>query len=213
VPFRLFYRFANFAGGAFYSSRRGAFVTKTAPLGYSSNYVAIMSLIRFGPAIWGNNEFLVLLFHAERSTLYGRESDQHSQSQAAEGVYSKTECRWIRGRAGVARSTWKVANAALCESGLIQRIPRQHRNGGDAPTEYAINWLAVKAAIEEAASAEPLPLFRKERIGIGAKLAKRTEGGGRHTATPTHSYQEEGVAATRPGGWPPHGHPPPVPTF
>lgn len=121
---------------------------KTAPNGYQSNHHAIIELIRFGYAIWNPHEMAVLLFHAERSTLYGREADQHSYAQAIEGVWSRRTNRWIRGPAGVSRSTWKRVNSQLEAAGYIQAFRCTHASGADAAKEYAIDWLAVKAAIE-----------------------------------------------------------------
>jgi len=84
----------------------------------------------------------VLLFHAERSTWYGKDAFQHSQAQATGGIYSGRAEWWIRGPAGVSRATWKRSNAELAvEGGPLQRTRRTHAHAGDAPTEYSVDWL------------------------------------------------------------------------
>jgi hypothetical protein len=180
-------------------------VPTTAPAGYCSNHDALMNLVRFGPKIWQVNEFLVLLFHAERSTMYGKQSDQASQSQAMEGVWSKKENRWIRGACGVGLTSWKVANKKLAEGGFVRRIPRTHRSGGDAATEYEIDWYAVKERIDQSVS-DPRPLFEGQKVLDGVVA----------TRPPPKNVFQSPVVATRPGGgrhatrgWSPHGHPPP----
>ena len=68
---------------------------RTAPPGYSSNFDALMALLRFGPEIWNCAQFKALAFHAERSIAYGRASDRHSESQAMNGVYSVQNLEWV----------------------------------------------------------------------------------------------------------------------
>lgn len=118
---------------------------RTAPEGYDSNYQAIIQLLRFGPAIWTNTEMLVLIFHAERSTASGKDSDAHSESQAADGIYSAHSLSWIRGPAGVSRATWYRTNASLERDHQVLQIFRRHRKISD----YRIAWPAVKQRIEE----------------------------------------------------------------
>jgi hypothetical protein len=145
----------------------------TGPSGYRSNTRAIYHLIRHGPhVIKPASRFLVLLFHAERSTGYGKPSDQHSQAQAIEGVYShKAERRtggygaWVRGTAGVSLAQYKRANRALVKAGLLQaeRRFRPDRNHAADATEYLPNWLAIRAALEahelDRPAPKPKPLF------------------------------------------------------
>jgi hypothetical protein len=121
----------------------------TAPQGYGSNYAAILDLLRFGYAIWTPNEMAVLLFHAERSTAAGRETDQHSASQAMEGIYSQRRLDWVRGPAGVSRATWHRANAELADAGVLKRIRRSGRSGRFEATEFEIDWLAVRGKVGE----------------------------------------------------------------
>jgi hypothetical protein len=121
----------------------------TRPPGYQSNHHAVMELVRFGPELWGVTNFAVLLFHAERSTSYGKEADAHSQSQAVDGIYSRRTGEWVRGAAGVSAATWKRANLELEKAGIISKELRQATNTGNAPTEWKINWLAVRGAIQE----------------------------------------------------------------
>lgn len=101
-----------------------------------------------------------LLFHAERSVSYGKESDQHSQAQAINGIYRRgPNAFWIRGPVGLGRSTWHRANSQLenmpwaAQPGepprVLIRIRRKHASGADAATEYSIDWELVALAIAE----------------------------------------------------------------
>jgi hypothetical protein len=119
----------------------------------------------------------VLLFHAERSTWYGKETDQHSQGQAISGVYSKKAARWIRGPAGVSRASWKRLNAELAtEGGPIRRFRRTDAKTGNAPTEYAIDWLAIRSAIDQFRSHTPtaaeMPLLQQETGGAWLTMSQ-----------------------------------------
>jgi hypothetical protein len=131
------------------AGRRSLADRSTRPPGYQSNHHAVMDLVKFGPELWGVSTFAVLLFHAERSTSYGKEADAHSQSQAVEGIYSRRTGEWLRGNAGVSAATWKRANLELESAGIITKELRQATNTGNAPTEWRINWLAVRGAIQE----------------------------------------------------------------
>lgn len=117
----------------------------TAPDGYRSNQAAIVDLIRFGPAIMTGSELLVVLFHAERSTVMGRASDMHSYRDALKGIYSMPEGRWIRGPAGVSRTTWLRTNAKLVRRGFLRSWRRTWRGVPD-PNEYEVVWTALAAA-------------------------------------------------------------------
>ena len=122
---------------------------RTAPDGYPSNYRAILDVLRFGFGLWGPVRMAVLLFHIERTTAYGWQSDQHSQSQAMEGIYSPHKREWTRAPAGVGLGTWKRENAALIEAGILHRERRKTRKNGDAPTEYAPDWPQIRKAIDK----------------------------------------------------------------
>lgn len=133
----------------------------TAPQGYKSAYAALLDVIRFAHSITtSTSSAIALLYHAERSITYGREEDQHSQRQAAEGIWSAKSGQWIRGPSGIGKSTWKRANAELEAAELVSRIRRWNRYGKDDATEYAICWQNVRAAIDaqrymRAVQAEP----------------------------------------------------------
>src|SRR5579872_3048299 len=95
---------------------------KTAPPGYPSNDAARKALDRYGWVLFGGVRMAVLCFHAERTTGWGWESDQHSQSQAMTGVRTKTrvlstgevvKAQWVRGPCGVAQSTYHKVNNEL----------------------------------------------------------------------------------------------------
>ena len=171
----------------------------TAPPGYPSNYRAILDLIRFGFALWGPIRMAVLLFHVERSTAYGWQSDQHSQSQSQEGIYSKSRREWIRAPAGISPAAWKRANVEFIAAGLIVRERRKTKRNGDAASEYAPDWGRIQKQIEDwkTANAEPetTPLFAPPGP---VPVAPTEPGGGSHRA--------RGVAPTEPGGWLPQSH-------
>jgi hypothetical protein len=128
----------------------------TAPPGYESNHHAIMDLVRFGPAIWTLHQWAVLVFHAERSTAYGKDSDQHSESQALDGIYSQRQLGWIRGPAGLGRTTWYKTNAQLeIDPEHPEQTPdgvlRRHRTGPGRGqvVEYELDWGALKRRIQK----------------------------------------------------------------
>jgi hypothetical protein len=128
---------------------------RTAPEGYPSNFSAILDVLRFGFSIWPPTRKAALLFHIERSTAYGWAADQHSRSQALTGIYSAAQRKWIRGPAGISESQWKRENRALEKAGIIQRTRRSTAKGGHAASEYAPDWPAIKAAIEQWKEAQP----------------------------------------------------------
>lgn len=134
-----------------------------------------------------------LLFHAERSTGYGKESDQHSQAQAVRGIYRRgPNSFWVRGPAGLARSTWHKVNAELEQlpwvarpgdpPRVLIRERRKHFSGADAATEYAIDWLAVAGVIQEFkfTAPESCPLLRD----VPAIVADDAPGSVHHMDTP-----------------------------
>ncbi|MGD0778201.1 MAG: hypothetical protein ABSC05_35905 [Candidatus Solibacter sp.] len=150
---------------------------QSGPPGYPSNTAALWHLIRHGPAVWPLHRFAALLFHVERSTAYGKDSDQHSQGQATEGIYSHTaerrdggRGRWIRGGAGISRAQLNRANAALLKDGLIHKITRRGKNNAHAATEFIPDWLAIRDALEEHELRKPAPqpqplIFQEGRHG------------------------------------------------
>ncbi len=123
----------------------------TAPPKYGSNHEAILELIRYGPGVWGTDGFLVLLFHAERTTAQGLVAHQVSKSQAAKGIVDASG-RCIRAKSGLGEMSWKIANAQLSRPGG----PIRRYKHGDEPTEYWLHWPAIHQAIEEF-KARPLP--------------------------------------------------------
>jgi hypothetical protein len=130
-------------------------VHTTAPPGYKSNHDAIIALLRFGFAIWSGAQMKALIFHAERSILYGRESNRHSEKQAMDGVYSVHRFEWVRGPCGLSRAAWYRANAELAiDQENPEKTPdgvlrRYYTGGGNQVVEYRIDWLAVKARIRK----------------------------------------------------------------
>ena len=131
-------------------------MAQTAPAGYQSNYSAILDLIRFGYGIWSPAQMAALLFHAERSTVHGREADQHSANQATDGIYSVRTFDWVRGPSGLSKTTWCRVNIELLidpekseteKTGVLRKIRRTNRYGKDDATEYALDWHAIKRRI------------------------------------------------------------------
>lgn len=141
----------------------------TAPPGYESNYAAIMDLIRYGPAIWSCSQFQALLFHAERSTAYGKDADKHSEKQAIEGIYSARTFSWVRGPSGLSRANWYRANAELVIDNEDPRktplgVLRVHRSGAGRGQviEYALDWKFVTARIQKWKGSQSETLSTKE---------------------------------------------------
>jgi ferredoxin len=122
------------------------------PPGYESRLFALMDVVRFGPALLPIPEFLALLFHAERVIPYNKPTDAASLAQMTEGI-RKRDGTWIRGGSGNGRSTNAEANRALQAKGLLRRVRRSSRRGHE-PTEYTINWLAVKEYIAQKLAAK-----------------------------------------------------------
>lgn len=134
----------------------------TAPEGFRSNLEALRAVLQFGPAIMTNAEFIVLLYHVERITLYGRETDQHSRRHALNGIYRNDMGRWVRGPCGVSKSTWIRANQALIVKGFLKTYSlRLKRHDG---TEYEVLWPAIAKAIADwkVVRSEELGLFHLE---------------------------------------------------
>jgi hypothetical protein len=181
---------------------------RSGPEGYTSNYAAILDVLRFGFGIWSPLQMAALLFHIERSTAYGWTSDQHSQSQVMAGCFSKDQRRWIRGPAGISRATLNRANAELEKAGALQRFRRKTRKGGDAATEYIPDWIGIRAAIQQWQDAAPipvpLPLFdavegTPSRPNGPQGGASQRDRGVSHTETGGASHRDTGVSHTETG--------------
>ena len=121
------------------SRPRGEFIPET----HESAWTALMDLVRFGPEVLPNAEFLALLFHAERSVGWKKAADAASMTQMTHGVYKRKTGECIRGGAGIKKATCAKANAALEKKGLIERIRRYRENGGCDSTEYEIQWTTL----------------------------------------------------------------------
>jgi hypothetical protein len=125
------------------------------PEGFKTRIEALTSLIRFGPALLPAAEFLVLLFHAERALTYGKKSDAASLSQMTDGVRTKGGI-WIRGGAGVNKSTAAAANAQLEARGLLKRTQKDSMRRGHGATEYEVRWANVAKLLEKCGSGDTL---------------------------------------------------------
>jgi hypothetical protein len=125
------------------------------PESFKTRIEALTSLIRFGPALLPNGEFLVLLFHAERSVTYGKKSDAASLSQITDGI-RRIGGDWIRGGAGVTKSTAMAANTRLEERGLLKRTQKDSMRRGHGATEYEIRWLNLAKLLEKCGSGNTL---------------------------------------------------------
>ena len=130
---------------------RGVFV----PNGFKTRIEALTCLVRFGPALLPNAEFLVLLFHAERALTYGKKCDAASLSQLTDGVRRK-DGEWIRGGSGIEKSRAAAANAKLEEIGLLKRRQQETVRRGYQATEYEVQWGKLTEALKEQGSADTL---------------------------------------------------------
>jgi hypothetical protein len=72
------------------------------PPGYDDSFSALLDVIRFTADL---PEFLVLLFHVERSLGYGKAADCVSISQTVDGVYSCKFKTWIRKGCGLSKAS------------------------------------------------------------------------------------------------------------
>ena len=131
-------------------------MAQTAPPGYQSNYSAILELIRYGFGIWTPSQMAALLFHAERSTAFGRQADSHSQDQATDGIYSTQHLSWVRGPSGISKTTWHRVNGELAidtehpektPHGVLRKIRKFNKYGKADPTEYQLIWPAIAREI------------------------------------------------------------------
>jgi putative DNA primase/helicase len=125
------------------------------PPGYASAYDALMDVLRFAADL---PEFLVLLFHIERSLAYGKASDCSSLSQMVDGVASRELNAWIRKGCGLGKAAVTRANKALARSDRQLLFIRRRSSPalGNEPTEYEVNWPAVSRYIAERKQ-QPIP--------------------------------------------------------
>jgi hypothetical protein len=105
-----------------------------------------MELVRFGYSIWNCAQMQVIFFHASLSTASGRETDQHGERAAMEGIFDPREMEWVRGPAGVKRASWYEINALLEKTGVVR--VRRSGAGRGAVKEYELDWLVIKARID-----------------------------------------------------------------
>jgi hypothetical protein len=153
-------------------------MAQTAPAGYQSNYSAILDLIRFGYGIWSLAQMAALLFHAERSTVHGREADQHSANQATDGIYSVRTLAWVRGPSGLSAATWYRANNDLTKTGILRRIRRTNRFGKDDATEFELDWTAISRRIVAWKEQKPSDVFgENESLSLRDSKGEQTEKG------------------------------------
>jgi len=163
---------------------------RTGPENYPSNFAAILDLIRFGFGTWKPARMAVLLFHIERSTAYGWQSDQHSESQATAGIYSRELRKWIRGPAGVSQKTYHRQNKELVAAGLLTRLKRRTPKGGHAASEFAPNWLAIRAALTEWKETTAPPFCHGDRRASVAETVPFCPGDRRASVTVTDTVVE-----------------------
>ena len=102
-----------------------------------------------GPSMFARAEFLILLYYAERTLVYGKRSDASILSPATRGIFSRTKREWIRGPAGLSACAVKQANKSLTAQGVLfcrRAIPGESRyrpDRGFEATEYEINWTVL----------------------------------------------------------------------
>jgi len=73
------------------------------PPGYRDRITAVTKIIRWGPSCFTGPEFLILLWVAERTLTYGKQSDASSFSQMTDGIKSLRRGGPIRVVAALAR--------------------------------------------------------------------------------------------------------------
>lgn len=162
------------------------------PPEYKNRISASTELIRWGPSTFTHAEFLVLLYYAERTLTYGKQSDASSLSQITKGIFSRTKREWIRGPSGIGSTAVKKANKSLCEKGFLIRrhaVPgdvRYQQGRGNQPTEYEINWTALHAEFT-----------KRKRPTLGHIVTKplghdATKSLGRHTTNNRGKSSSEG---------------------
>jgi hypothetical protein len=116
------------------------------PVGYQSVDAALLDVVRFAVDL-PRSEFLMLLFHLERSLGYGKPSDCTSISQMLEGIRSKADGTWVRKGCGLQKSAIVTANNKLDERRLLIRRHRNSPERGKEPTEFEVDWNALGAYI------------------------------------------------------------------
>jgi Bifunctional DNA primase/polymerase, N-terminal/Primase C terminal 1 (PriCT-1) len=126
------------------------------PPGYNSPLEAILDVLRFTADL---PQFLVLLFHVERSLGYGKRADRTALSQITDGVVSHKLNAWVRKGCGLKKAAVTRANKALAgpELQLLHVRRRNSAKNGNEPTEYEVNWegLSQYIALRKAEAIPP----------------------------------------------------------
>ena len=125
------------------------------PPGYATALDAFLDVVRFTADL---PEFLVLLFHVERSLAYGKPSDCTSLSQIVDGVASQKLNTWIRKGCGLSKAAVVNANRALAHPDRPLLLIRRRSSPalGNEATEYEVNWPILSRYIAERKQ-QPLP--------------------------------------------------------
>ena len=118
------------------------------PPGYANAFDAFLDVVRFTADL---PEFLVLLFHVERSLGYGKPSDRTSLSQMVDGIPSKKLNAWVRRGCGLKKAAIIRANRALASQKRQLLFIRQRKSPalGNEATEYEVNWPMLTQYIAE----------------------------------------------------------------
>jgi hypothetical protein len=101
--------------------------------------------------------FLALLFHVERSLPYGKATDAASLSQMTDGIRRGDGSR-LRAGSGLKKAAAARANGLLEKKGLLKRKTKESNRGGHQPTEYTVNWKAVRAFFANVGAGLDTPL-------------------------------------------------------
>jgi hypothetical protein len=155
---------------------------------YETPLDAFMAVIRFGPEFLSNAEFLMLLFHSERTLAFGKFRDCASISQMVSGVCAKKSNRWLRGNVGLKESGARKGNKGLADKGLLKSRKRVRESGADSPPEFEIQWDQVRQFFNKKAAAKPIIANKPGR----PKTRVHQENPGFENETRVHHVKGEG---------------------
>jgi hypothetical protein len=154
---------------------------KFRPHGWPSRMHAIYDIVRFGPGLFPSPVFLVFLYLAERTLLFGKHTDVTAVSQVEHGIFERGIRRWHRFSAGLSRSSFWRAVEILEELELVCKFKR-HSPGrhNDEASAYQINWRTFHGLVERAKSSgvgekgQPLDDTRKRVKDLGARFRAKS---------------------------------------
>lgn len=122
------------------SSRKAAYC----PPEYATRIKALTDLIRWGPSCFPNSEFQILLWVAERTLTYGKQSDSSSFAQMTDGIRSWRSGEPIRGGCGLGKTAITKAIKSLQAKGVLQVDTDSSTRKGNKPNRYTIAFDALR---------------------------------------------------------------------